>query len=227
VNRIVAVLALCLASLAPQSAFAHAASTSYLSIQLPADDVPVDVRWDMSLQDIAWTVFIDADYDGNVTWQEIQDARPALATAVLGQISLKRGAPCALAVKDFALAVRNELNFPLGGDAGDVSAARSGQRRRLAVHERRRVAARAPQRGARRPAVHGRDERRGSGMERARAGVGLEQLRPLRRRGCVARAHRLRPHRIRVVAAAAVGHATRRRQVAGRGRVCGRWRAIW
>jgi hypothetical protein len=111
VNKLIAVLALCLACLAPRSACAHAASTSFLSIQLPAADAPIDVRWDMSLQDIAWTVFIDADYDGNVTWQEIQDARPALATAVLGQISLKRGVPCALAVKDFALAVRNEQNF--------------------------------------------------------------------------------------------------------------------
>jgi hypothetical protein len=112
VKRILVALALCLAWLAPQSAFAHAASTSFLAIQLPADDAPVDVRWDMSLQDIAWTVFIDADYDGSVTWKEIQDARPALTTAVLEQISVKRGGtPCALSVKDFALAIRNEQNF--------------------------------------------------------------------------------------------------------------------
>jgi hypothetical protein len=112
VKKLIAALAICLAWLAPQAAFAHAASTSFLVVQLPADEAPVDVRWDMSLQDIAWTVFIDADYDGNVTWQEVQSARPALANAVLGQISLKRGGtPCVLSVKDFALAVRNEQNF--------------------------------------------------------------------------------------------------------------------
>ncbi len=112
-KSLISTFAFCFALLgAPQSAFAHAASTSFLVVQLPADGSPVDVRWDMSLRDIAWTVFIDADYDGNVTWQEVQNARPAIASAVLGQISLQRGgASCALSVKDFALAVRTEQNF--------------------------------------------------------------------------------------------------------------------
>jgi hypothetical protein len=96
----------------PQAAFAHAASTSFLIVQLPEGVAPVAVRWDLSLQDIAWTVFIDADYDGNVTWQEVQNARPALGVAVLAQIRLQRGgAPCALSVRDFALARRTEQNF--------------------------------------------------------------------------------------------------------------------
>src|SRR5262249_33880105 len=107
-----AVLAICVALLAPQAAFAHATSTSYLIVQLPVDDAPLEVRWDLSIHDIAWNVFVDADYDGNVTWQEVQDARPALGSAVLGQISLQRGGvACAVAVKDFALAVRSEQNF--------------------------------------------------------------------------------------------------------------------
>jgi hypothetical protein len=91
-------------------AFAHSTSTSFLIIS--AADEPVGVRWDLSLQDIAWMVFIDADYDGNVTWKEVQDARPALTSALLAQISVQRGgAPCALGVKDFALAKRAEQNF--------------------------------------------------------------------------------------------------------------------
>jgi hypothetical protein len=96
----------------PQVALAHAQSTSFLILQLPAGDAPVSVRWDLSLQDIAWSVFIDADYDGNVTWQEVQNAKPALSAAVLAQITLQRGgAPCALSVTDFALAKRTEQNF--------------------------------------------------------------------------------------------------------------------
>jgi hypothetical protein len=92
------------------AALAHATSTSFLIVDVAAK--PVTLRWDLSLADIAWTVFIDADYDGNVTWQEIQNAKPALGAAVLGQISLQRGGtPCALAVKDFALARRSEQNF--------------------------------------------------------------------------------------------------------------------
>ena len=71
------------------------------------------VRWDLSLHDIVWTVFIDADYDGNVTWQEVQDAKPALdQRACSRRLSVQRGgAPCALRVQDFALATRNEQNF--------------------------------------------------------------------------------------------------------------------
>ncbi|HEY6123614.1 MAG TPA: HupE/UreJ family protein, partial [Steroidobacteraceae bacterium] len=96
----------------PQHAHAHAAGTSYLILQLPEGEAPVSVRWDLSMKDVVWTVFIDADYDGDVTWQEVQTAQSALGAAVLAQISVKRGpAACALSVKDFALASRGEENF--------------------------------------------------------------------------------------------------------------------
>ena len=94
------------------TAFGHAASTSFLSLDIPTDERPVAVRWDMALQDLVWTVFIDADVDGVATWGEIQAARPAIASAVLGQIAVERGgAPCELGVRDFALAHRMEQNF--------------------------------------------------------------------------------------------------------------------
>jgi hypothetical protein len=92
-------------------AFAHAASTSFISLDIRHDG-PLAVRWDMSAQDLVWTVFIDTDVDGVATWGEIEAARPAIASAVLGQISIERGgAPCALGVGDFALAQRMEQNF--------------------------------------------------------------------------------------------------------------------
>ena len=64
------------------------------------------LRWDLSLHDIVWTVFIDADYDGNVTWQEVQDARAAHRPAPCSaQIAVQRGgAPARCAFADFALA---------------------------------------------------------------------------------------------------------------------------
>jgi hypothetical protein len=93
-------------------ALAHAASTSFLIVEIPQAADPVALRWDLSLADVAWMVFIDADYDGDVTWKEVEDARPALATALLAQIVVKRGgAPCTVRVQDFALAVRAEQNF--------------------------------------------------------------------------------------------------------------------
>jgi hypothetical protein len=103
----------------PQPAFAHATSTTYLFLQLPQEG-PVAVRWDLPVQDIAWTVFIDADFDGNVTWQEVQNAKASISSAMLAQISVQRGgAPCALSVRDFALASRSEMNFVSAALAAD------------------------------------------------------------------------------------------------------------
>jgi hypothetical protein len=112
-KRLTAALLLCLLATfsSPRPAFAHAAGTSYLILQLPEDGA-VAVRWDLSMQDIVWTVFVDADYDGNVTWQEVQNAKGALDSAVLAQIAVQRGGvPCAFSANDFALASRSEQNF--------------------------------------------------------------------------------------------------------------------
>ncbi|MEO8016402.1 MAG: HupE/UreJ family protein [Pseudomonadota bacterium] len=113
-KRLLHALLLCLlgALCMTRAAFAHSTSTSFLIFNVPQRDEPVALRWDLSLQDMVWNVFIDADYDGKVTWKELQDARPALTTAVLGQISVRRGqAACAMQLHDFALAERAEQNF--------------------------------------------------------------------------------------------------------------------
>jgi hypothetical protein len=113
VKRLALPLLLFVAALcASPAVFAHAISTSFVSVHVPEDDAPVAVRWDIALQDLVWTVFIDADVDGVATWGEIQAAEPAIASAVLGQISLDRGgAACELRIHDFALAKRLEQNF--------------------------------------------------------------------------------------------------------------------
>jgi hypothetical protein len=92
------------------AARAHAQSTSYLLVDAREDgDVPV--RWDLSVHDLIWAVFIDANYDGLATWQEILDARAAIENAVLAQVSVSRGsAPCELRIDDLALANRAEQN---------------------------------------------------------------------------------------------------------------------
>jgi hypothetical protein len=92
-------------------AVAHSTSTSFLDVGISAGSA-VDVRWDLSLHDLVATVFIDADLDGQVTWQEILDARPSLGKAVLSQIDVKRGGvACPLRVRDYALARRLEENY--------------------------------------------------------------------------------------------------------------------
>ena len=120
-KRLSAAFLLCLvATFSAPLAFAHASSTTYLILQLSQRDEPVAIRWDLPVQDLAWTVFMDADYDGNITWQEVQNAKAAISSAMLAQISVQRdGAPCALSVRDFALANRDELNFISAALAAD------------------------------------------------------------------------------------------------------------
>ena len=44
------------------------------------------------MHDIVWKVFIDPDYDGIVTWQEVHDSRSRyIEPGVLAQISVERG----------------------------------------------------------------------------------------------------------------------------------------
>lgn len=92
--------------------FAHSTSTSFISVDVPQDSAPVPIRWDLSVHDIVWTVFIDRDFDGQVTWGELEAARPTLERAVLHEISVERGgAPCAVTMRDLALADRMEQHF--------------------------------------------------------------------------------------------------------------------
>jgi hypothetical protein len=103
---------MCLCLLAAGPALAHSTSTSFLSLDAPRADGPVAVRWDLSLHDIVWTIFIDADFDSVVTWQEVQTARPAIERAVLNEIRMQRGgAACALRFGDLALAQRLEQHY--------------------------------------------------------------------------------------------------------------------
>jgi len=98
---------------APRTSFAHATSTSYLHIDEPAAAGPVELVWDLAAQDIMWTIFIDQDFDGVLTWQEVLAARSRyLEPGVLAEISVARGgAACRLGFKDVALVKRLEQNF--------------------------------------------------------------------------------------------------------------------
>jgi HupE / UreJ protein len=112
VRKSFALFVLCLLGglAASPSVQAHAQSTSFLILDAEPSG-PVPVRWDLSVHDLIWSVFIDADYDGLATWQEIQDARASIENAALAQLSVTRGgAVCSLRVDDLALANRSEQN---------------------------------------------------------------------------------------------------------------------
>jgi len=112
-RRILISLCLGLAALgAAPTALAHATSTSYLLIDARQEG-PVGLRWDLAAQDLMWSIFIDQDFDGVVTWQEVLAARThAIEPGVLAQIAVARGGvPCGLRVSDLALAERTGQNF--------------------------------------------------------------------------------------------------------------------
>jgi hypothetical protein len=100
-----------LSMLGAAPAFAHSTSTSFLDVELAHAEEPVTLRWDLSLHDLVWSVFIDRDFDGVVTWREVQDSRSSIEHAVSSQIDVTRGgATCALRLGDLALAERLEQN---------------------------------------------------------------------------------------------------------------------
>ncbi|HET9862803.1 MAG TPA: HupE/UreJ family protein [Steroidobacteraceae bacterium] len=113
-RRLLVILLLSAAALGGAApALAHATSTSYLQVDLPSDGDTVRLRWDLALQDLMWNVFIDADFDGVVTWGEITQARAdSIEPGIRAAISVARGGEdCAVGVRDLALAGRGGQNF--------------------------------------------------------------------------------------------------------------------
>ncbi|HEX6638448.1 MAG TPA: HupE/UreJ family protein, partial [Steroidobacteraceae bacterium] len=99
-------LVLLLALAVPPATRAHTQSTSFIAIEMRGDE-PVALRWDLSVHDLIWSVFIDADFDGLASQEEIEAARAAIEKAVLAQITISRGdAPCSLRVRGLELADR-------------------------------------------------------------------------------------------------------------------------
>lgn len=73
---------------------------------------PLELRWDLPMHDLIWSVYIDADYDGVASGPEIEHARDAIARAALSQIAVARGgAGCEVALADLAPARRLEHEF--------------------------------------------------------------------------------------------------------------------
>jgi hypothetical protein len=93
-------LTLLLASLALlcfQSAHAHKASDSYLTLQ--AKDTRISGRWDIALRDLEMAVGVDGDGDGNITWDELRAQHDAIAAYALSRLSLASdGSNCPLQV---------------------------------------------------------------------------------------------------------------------------------
>jgi hypothetical protein len=99
-------LFLLLALAGASQAHAHATSTTYLNIDATAERAAAPrLRWDISLHDLLWTLDLDVDRDGSITWGEIDSRRAAIGELAMRNLRMTRGAsPCELVVTDLLLA---------------------------------------------------------------------------------------------------------------------------
>ncbi|KFI08967.1 HupE/UreJ family protein [Massilia sp. BSC265] len=71
------------------AAFAHKASDSYLN--LAVDGQRIEGRWDIALRDLELAVGLDADGDGNLTWNEVRARHAAIEAYALSHLKLSAG----------------------------------------------------------------------------------------------------------------------------------------
>jgi hypothetical protein len=99
---------LCLAALAAFTllfaapVMAHKSSDSYLTLSLAGSEV--DGEWDIALRDLDFAIGLDADGNGELTWDEVRARHAAIAAYALSRLALSSGgAACPLRVTDHLL----------------------------------------------------------------------------------------------------------------------------
>ena len=85
---LIVLLAATLSLGAASRAEAHFTSTSYL-IAESTDDT--HVTWDVSAADVHWSLGLDRDGNGSITWEEIEARRDDIAALALGNLGVSRG----------------------------------------------------------------------------------------------------------------------------------------
>jgi HupE / UreJ protein len=78
-------------------ALAHKPSDSYLTLKVT--DKTVNGQWDIALRDLDFAIGLDTDGNGDLTWNEVRTAHPAIAAYALARLQLaNRGASCPTSV---------------------------------------------------------------------------------------------------------------------------------
>jgi hypothetical protein len=76
-------------------AFAHKPSDAYL--RLTTEGADVRGEWDIALRDLDYAIGLDADNDGQLTWDEVRSRHAAIAAYALARLRVERdGAACEL-----------------------------------------------------------------------------------------------------------------------------------
>jgi hypothetical protein len=81
-------------------AFAHKPSDSYLTLNVQGKQV--SGQWDIALRDLDMAIGLDADGNGELTWDEVKARHPAIAAYALSRLSIavKDSGACKLAVTE-------------------------------------------------------------------------------------------------------------------------------
>ena len=71
------------------SAQAHKPSDSYLKLMVAeSGDGRIDGQWDIALRDLDYAIGLDANGDGQLTWDEIRSHHQEIATYALQRLTL-------------------------------------------------------------------------------------------------------------------------------------------
>lgn len=98
-RRFTGLLLLCAVVLATSfPAQAHNPSDSYLLLDATqADSSVISGRWDIALRDLSYAIGLDADGNGKLTWGEVRQRHPAIASYALSHLSVHNaGKKCTL-----------------------------------------------------------------------------------------------------------------------------------
>jgi HupE / UreJ protein len=91
-------------------AFAHKPSDSYLT--LTVHGAQVDGRWDIAIRDLDYTMALDKDANGVVTWGELRARKDELSTLALGHLVIGAGEfMCPTVLKDLQVASHSDGTY--------------------------------------------------------------------------------------------------------------------
>jgi len=99
-HAVAAMLMACCLALAAPAAFAHKPSDSYLTLKVEGKQV--SGQWDIALRDLDMAIGLDADGNGELTWDEVKARHPATAAYAISRLALavKDGGPCTVRVTE-------------------------------------------------------------------------------------------------------------------------------
>jgi hypothetical protein len=103
-------------------AFAHKPSDSYLTLSV--DEARIVGRWDIALRDLDYTIGLDADGNGEITWGEVRAKKDAIVSLAMGHLSLDGdGSPCPVVPGDLRAAHHSDGAYAVLRFEGTCSSA--------------------------------------------------------------------------------------------------------